>query len=259
MRVFITGSTDGLGLNAARELLRQGHQVVLNARSAERAAVFDTLYGGVLGVAIGDLSSAVETRSVADQVNQIGRMDAIIHNAGIYLERDRGETAEGHAKTLAVNVLAPYLLTGLIDRPARLIYVSSGMHLSGRASLGDIDWNKRSWSASQAYSESKLYVATIAAAVARCWPEVLSNSVNPGWVPTKMGGSGAPDDLAMGYQTQTRLAVSDDAAAKVSGHYWFHKQQRPPAPSVTDPDFQGRLIDKLSEMTGTRLMSYRQR
>jgi NAD(P)-dependent dehydrogenase (short-subunit alcohol dehydrogenase family) len=255
MRVFITGSADGLGLNAARDLLDQGHQVVLHARSAERAAVFDTLSGGVLGVVIGDLSSAVETRSIADQVNQIGQMDAIIHNGGIYLERYRGETPEGHSKTLAVNVLAPYLLTNLIDRPSRLIYLTSGMHLSGRASLDDVDWKTRSWSPSQAYSESKLYVATIAAAVARRWPEVLSNSVNPGWVPTKMGGSGAPDDLAMGHQTQAWLAVSEDDAAKVSGHYWFHKQQRPPAPAVIDPDFQDRLIDKLSEMTGTRLFS----
>ena len=112
-------------------------------------------------------------------------MDAVIHNAGIYLESSRGDTSEGHAKTLAVNTLAPYVLTALIKRPQRLVYLSSGAHRSSGGSLHDIDWTERRWNASQAYSESKLYVTALAAAVARRWPEVLSNAVDPGWVPTK--------------------------------------------------------------------------
>lgn len=255
MRVFITGSADGLGLAAARTLMAEGHDVVMHARSAARATAIANHSSRSIGVVTGDLSSTVETRAIADQVNRIGRMDAIIHNAGIYLEPGRGDTAENHAKTLAVNVLAPYLLTGLIERPARLIYLSSGMHQGARVSLDDIDWKARSWSTNQAYSESKLYVAAIAAAVARHWSDVLSNSVNPGWVPTKMGGAGAPDDLEMGHQTQTWLAVSRDKKAMVSGHYWFHKQQVQPAPAVNHQTFQNRLIDKLAEMTGERLFS----
>jgi NAD(P)-dependent dehydrogenase (short-subunit alcohol dehydrogenase family) len=70
------------------------------------------------------------------------------------------------------------------------------------------------------YSESKLYVTTLAYAVARRWPDVLSNAVDPGWVPTKMGGPGAPDDFEMRFFTQTWLAVSDDPAAIVCGRYW---------------------------------------
>lgn len=252
-RIFITGSTDGLGLAAAGTLLAGGHQVVLHARSDERASAIATLSSQSLGVVIGDLSSAEETRSIADQVNRIGRMDAIIHNAGIYLERNRGDTNEGHAKTLAVNTLAPYILTALIARPDRLIYLSSGMHRSGSGSLRDIDWTERRWDASQAYSESKLYVATLAAAVAHEWPEVLSNAVDPGWVPTKMGGAGAPDDLEMGHQTQTWLAVSEDPAAKTSGGYWYHRQHSKPAAQVTDPGFQDQLMDRLAELTGIRL------
>ncbi|MGR9398878.1 SDR family NAD(P)-dependent oxidoreductase [Rhizobium leguminosarum] len=256
-RIFITGSTDGLGLAAARTLMKEGHDVVLHARSRERAAAISEISSAALGLVIGDLASATETRSIADQVNAIGRMDAIIHNAGIYLERSRGETPEGHAKTLAVNVLAPYLLTAWITRPDRLIYLSSGMHRSGSSAIDDIDWKKRPWNASQAYSESKLYIATLAAAIARHWPDVLSNAVDPGWVPTKMGGAGAPDDLEMGHLTQTWLATSDDGAAKVSGGYWYHRQRREAAAEVGDIGFQDALVEKLAGLTSIRLFAER--
>ncbi|UVD57709.1 SDR family NAD(P)-dependent oxidoreductase [Rhizobium sp. Pop5] len=252
-RIFITGSTDGLGLAAARTLISEGHEVVLHARSRERAAAVSETSAAALGLVIGDLASTEANRSIAEQVNAIGRMDAVIHNAGIYLERSRGETPEGHARTLAVNTLAPYLLTAWITRPERLIYLSSGMHRSGASALDDIDWKKRPWSASQAYSESKLYIATLAAAIARRWPDVLSNAVDPGWVPTKMGGAGAPDDLEMGHLTQTWLATSDEGAARVSGGYWYHRQQREAAAEVNDAGFQDALVEKLAELTGIRL------
>jgi NAD(P)-dependent dehydrogenase (short-subunit alcohol dehydrogenase family) len=252
-RIFITGSTDGLGLAAARTLLAEGHEVVLHARSKERAVAVGGFSARTAGLVIGDLSSAEDTRSIAGQVNALGRMDAIIHNAGVYFGSDRGSTLEGHARTLAVNTLAPYILTALIGRPDRLVYLCSGMHLSGGGPLNDMDWTERHWNASQAYSESKLYVATLAAAVARHWPKVLSNAVDPGWVPTKMGGAGAPDDLEMGHQTQTWLAVSEDQAARVSGHYWHHRQPRMPSPEVLDTGFQDQLMDRLAELTGVRL------
>ncbi|MDF3018933.1 MAG: short-chain dehydrogenase/reductase [Steroidobacteraceae bacterium] len=253
MRVFITGSTDGLGRGAAETLMKDGHQVVLHARSQDRAAALAELAPRAAGVAIGDLASAEQTRSLADQVNKIGRMDAVIHNAGIYREPGRGATPEKHAKVLAVNVLAPYLLTGLIERPARLVYLSSSMHFGGEGSLSDIDWTERRWDTNRAYSESKLHVTALAFAVARHWPNVLSNAVDPGWVPTKMGGRGAPDDLQQGHLTQTWLAVSDDAKAKVSGKYWHHREQRRPAAQALDTGFQDELIVKLAELTGYKL------
>jgi NAD(P)-dependent dehydrogenase (short-subunit alcohol dehydrogenase family) len=253
-RVFITGSTDGLGRAAAQSLMEQGHQVLLHARSRQRAAALTDLAPNSVGVVIGDLSSAAETQSVAGQVNAIGRLHAIIHNAGIYSTAGRAATPEGHASILAVNTLAPYMLTALIERPARLIYLSSGMHSGGVGSLHDIDWIKRRWDSTKAYSESKLYVTALAAAVARHWPEVLSNAVDPGWVPTKMGGPGAPDDLKMGHLTQTWLAVSDESAALVSGRYWHHRQQQTPLRDVSDPDFQDQLMAKLAELTDIRLL-----
>ena len=253
-RIFITGSTDGLGRGAAVALMREGHQVVLHARSKERAkAAFSDLAPQAAGVVIGDLASAAQTRAVADQVNKIGRMDAVIHNAGIFRESSRGTTPEGHAKVLAVNTLAPYMLTALIERPDRLIYVGSSMHHGGDDSLHDIDWAERRWDTSRAYSESKLYVTALAFAIARRWPKVLSNVVDPGWVPTKMGGPGAPDDLEQGHLTQTWLAVSDESAANVSGRYWHHRQQQKPAAEALDVDFQNRLIAKLAELTGVDL------
>jgi NAD(P)-dependent dehydrogenase (short-subunit alcohol dehydrogenase family) len=166
-RVFITGSTDGLGRGAAGVLVDDGYEVVLHARSRARAAALGDLVAGAAGVVIGDLSSAAETREVADQVNGIGRMDAVIHNAGVFLEPSRAATGEGHARTLAVNTLAPYLLTALIGRPDRLIYLSSGLHHAGAGPLADIDWTGRRWNAMQAYSESKLQVTALALALAR--------------------------------------------------------------------------------------------
>src|SRR5690242_19128816 len=240
--IFITGSADGLGRAAAGVLIGEGHDVVLHARSRERAAALSDLAADAAGVVIGDLSSAAETRGVAGQVNQIGRMDAVIHNAGVYLEPTRGTTADGHATTLAVNTLAPYILTALIERPDRLIYLSSGLHQAAAGSIRDIDWTSRSWDAAQAYSESKLYVTALALTLARLWPGVLSNAVDPGWVPTKMGGPTATGDLQTGYLTRTWLAVSSDAAAVGSCGYWFHRQRQAPAAQARDPASHDQLM-----------------
>jgi NAD(P)-dependent dehydrogenase (short-subunit alcohol dehydrogenase family) len=252
-RIFITGSTDGLGLAAARTLIGEGDQVVLHARSPERGTAVGDLAARAAAVVVGDLSRADEVRSIVKQVGAIGRMDAVIHNAGIYEAPARGSTPEGHAVTLAVNTLAPYLLTALMERPGRLIYLSSGLHRGGDASLDDIDWIERRWDAGRAYAESKLYVTGLAFALARRWPEVVSNAVDPGWVRTKMGGASAPVDIATGAQTQAWLAGSDEPAAKVSGRYWHHMRQEEPAESAMDAGFQDRLVARLQELTGVAL------
>jgi len=252
-RVLITGSTTGLGLAAARSLLDDGHEVVLHARSSARAAGLADLAPRAAGVAVGDLASADETRSVADHVNSVGRIDAVIHNAAIYVDPRRVATPEGHARTLAVNALAPYLLTAWIDRPSRLVYISSSSHKQGDPSLQDIDWRARSWSGVQAYCDSKLFVTALAFAVARRWPDVHANAVDPGWVATRMGGPGAPDDLELGHRTQIWLAVSNDREATGSGGYWYHQQPQPPAPAALDESFQDALVDELIRLTDVRL------
>lgn len=191
---------------------------------------------------VGDLSDLEETRGVADQVNRLGRLDAVIHNAAV---------AAG-PRVLPVNVVAPYLLTALIHRPQRLIYLSSGMHRGGRASVTGMDWSGQRTTAS--YSDSKLLLTTLAMPVARVWKDVFSNAVDPGWVPTKMGGPGAPDDLRLGHLTQERLATSEDPEARTTGGYWHHERRIAPAAIVHDQHFQDQLFDALARVTATPLV-----
>ena len=241
-RVFITGAADGLGRAAARTLFDDGHEVAVHFRSeGRRAAVRDLLDGGAEAVA-GDLSDPEATRAVAREVNRLGPLDAVIHNAGVF----------SGAQVLPVNVVAPYLLTALIARPRRLIYLSSGMHRGGRARVAGMDWSGQRPTGS--YSDSKLFVTALAFAVARSWPDVLSNAVDPGWVPTRMGGPAATGDLEMGYLSQTWLAVSTDAAAIVSGGYWYHRQRQAPAAEARDPAFQDQLMARLAALTGIPLL-----
>lgn len=240
-RIFITGSADGLGRAAAQTLLADGHHVVVHVRGQQRLdAVQELLDAGAQAV-VGDLSDLSQTQDVARQVNQLGGMEAIIHNAGVYSD----------PRVLPVNVVAPYVLTALIRRPRRLIYLSSGMHLSGRPVLTGLDWTGKSASAS--YSDSKLFVTTLAAAVARLWSDVISSSVDPGWVPTKMGGPSAPDDLRLGHRTQEWLATSQDRDVFLSGHYWHHQRRVEPHAASRDIVFQNALLDTLEEVTGLAL------
>jgi NAD(P)-dependent dehydrogenase (short-subunit alcohol dehydrogenase family) len=227
--------------------------VVLHARSLERASAVADFATHTLGVVIGDLRSAANSRSIAEQVNAIGRMDAVIHNAGIYRDHSRNPTPEGHATILAVNALAPYILTALMERPDRLVYLSSSEHYSGAGMLRDLDWTERRWDAARAYAESKLYMVALASALARRWPQVLSNAVDPGWARTRMGGLNAPVDIDTGQQTQSWLAASNDAAAMVSGRYWYQLQQRQPARETMDTEFQDRLLAELAALTGVEL------
>ena len=240
-RIFITGSTDGLGRAAAQTLLGYGHEVIVHARSAGRLAAVNDLIDQGASAVVGDLADVNQTRAVADQVNHLGRLDAVIHNAGIY----------SGPQILPVNVVAPYLLTALIDRPQRLVYLSSGSHYGGRADLAGVDWSGQSRTGS--YSDSKLFVTTLAVAVARIWPDVYSNAVDPGWVPTRMGGRGAPDDLRLGHMTQEWLATSDELEARSTGGYWFHQRLRTPHPAVGKPPFQDDLLDALARFTGVSL------
>jgi NAD(P)-dependent dehydrogenase (short-subunit alcohol dehydrogenase family) len=253
-RVFVTGSTTGLGRAAAEAMLEDGHEVVLHARSARRAGDLGALAHRSAGVVIGDLSDLDQVHGVADQTNRLGPFDAVIHNAGIYVDRSRTSTPDGHARVLAVNVLAPYLLTALLDRPARLLYLSSGMHRGGDATLRDVDWRERPWDGVQGYCDSKLFVTALSAAVADRWTDIRANAVDPGWVPTRMGGPNAPDDLVEGHVTQVWLAVSDDArAAEASGRYWYHQRTQAPAPAVHEAAFQQALLDELARITGIGL------
>jgi NAD(P)-dependent dehydrogenase (short-subunit alcohol dehydrogenase family) len=253
-RIFVTGSADGLGQMAAGLMVAAGHRVVLHGRNRERAAEALSSVPGAEAAVAGDLSSIQATRDVADQVNDLGTFDAIIHNAGIgYRESRRTATADGLSQVFAVNTLAPYILTALIDRPKRLVYLSSGMHHGADAGLDDLTWSHRPWNGSRAYAESKLHDVILAFAVARKWPEVLSNALEPGWVPTKMGGPGAPDDINAAPRTQVWLATSDDPAARVTGGYFYHLKPRTANAAAANKTIQDRLLAECARISGVPL------
>jgi NAD(P)-dependent dehydrogenase (short-subunit alcohol dehydrogenase family) len=234
--VSVTGSADGPGRLTAQTLLPEGHRVVVHFRSGGRLTAVKELLAQGAEAVVGDLGELEQTRGVADQVNALGPIDVVIHNAGVY----SGPTV------LPVNVVAPYVLTALIPSPRRLVYLSSGMHRGGRAKLEGMDWSGHRVAGS--YSDSKLFVTTLAA-VARRWPHILSNAVDPGWVPTKMGGPNAPDDLRLGHLTQEWLATGDAREACTSGGYWHHQRRVEPHPSVNDVKFQDRLLGELARAT----------
>lgn len=237
-RVLITGSADGLGQLSAMALADQGHMVVLHARNAERGRYAKQKVPGAEHVLSGDLSDIDETKNVAYEANALGSFDAVIHNAGVYQASPR--------EIFMVNTIAPYILTCLIQKPKRLIYLSSGMHLQGRANLEDFKKDSPRIS----YSDSKLHVLMLCMAVARKWSDVYANAVDPGWVPTKMGGPGAPDDLQKGYETQTWLAIANDSKAKVSGRYFYHLAERHANSQANDEVLQERFLDLCRDFTG---------
>lgn len=236
--------------------MAHGHAVTLHARNEDRAAATRAALPAAESVLVADVSSIEETRRLAEEANQAGRFDAVIHNVGVgHRRRQRSVTVDGLEHVFAVNVLAPYLLTSIIIAPRRLIYLSSGLHRSGDPDFGDLQWARRPWNGLQAYSDSKFMDAALAFAVARLWDGVPSNAVEPGWVPTKMGGANAPDDLELGAVTQCWLAVSEDPEAQSTGQYFFHQTRQRPHPATLSVALQQRVLDACAELTGTELPS----
>jgi NAD(P)-dependent dehydrogenase (short-subunit alcohol dehydrogenase family) len=252
-RIFISGSSTGLGLMAGELLVQQGHQVVLHARNAARAEDARLALPRAEAVVEGDLDTIAGAKAVAERVNKLGRFDAVIHNVAVGYREGHHLTEDGLPHVFAINTLSAYILTALIQRPKRLVYLSSGMHHRVDAHLEDILWTKRRWDGSAAYAESKLHDTMLAFAVARRWPEVSSNALEPGWVPTKMGGAGAPDDLDQAHLTQAWLASGDDPKSRGTGKYFYHLKRMEPNPQARDPALQDRLIAICAEVSGVHL------
>jgi NAD(P)-dependent dehydrogenase (short-subunit alcohol dehydrogenase family) len=252
-RIFISGSSTGLGLMAGELLMNQGHQVVLHARNTTRADDAKRALPRAEAIVEGDLGTIAGAKEVATRVNEFGRFDAVIHNAAVGYREDYHLTADGLPHVFAINTLSTYILTALVERPHRLVYLSSGMHHHANPNLDDILWSKRRWNGSTAYAESKLHDAMLGFAMSRRWPDVLSNSLEPGWVPTKMGGAGAPDDMDQAHLTQAWLAASDEPEAKVTGHYFYHLSPLAPNPQANNVALQDRLVAICAELSGVLL------
>jgi NAD(P)-dependent dehydrogenase (short-subunit alcohol dehydrogenase family) len=253
-RVLVTGSSDGIGRRTARLLVEGGHRVVLHARDESRAVDARAGVPGAEAVLVGDLASIAQTVDVARQANESGAFDAVIHNAGVgHRESRRVETVDGLPRVLAVNTIAPYLLTALVERPRRLVYLSSGLHRRGDPGLGDLRWTGRDWNALQAYADSKLHDVLLAFAVARLWPDTRANALEPGWVPTKMGGPGAPDDLGVAAASAAWLATGNDSGADVTGRYFHQRSRAEPQPAARKVDVQDGLLAACARITGITL------
>ncbi|GEA87904.1 SDR family NAD(P)-dependent oxidoreductase [Cellulomonas cellasea] len=253
-RILVTGSSDGIGLETARQLLAAGHDVVGHARNAERAADLRAAEPRLADVVVGDLASLAETRALAEAATAAGPFDAVIHNAGIGGGvPERTVTADGLERIFHVNTVAPYLLTALMPRPQRLVYLTSGLESQGRTHLDDLQFEARPWDGMQAYSDSKLLDVTLAFAVARRWPDVLVTAVDPGWIKTKLGGPDAWDEVDEGAATQVWLATSDDDGARVTGEYVKRHEIQVANPEASDVELQEGLLARLAELTGVEL------
>ena len=210
---------------------------------------------GAAAVLRGDLSSLAGTTALARDAAEHGPPDVVIHNAGVQEAGSaaRPVTGDGLERTFQVNVLAPYVLTCLMPRPARLVYLTSGLQESGTVHLDDLQWERRPWDGMQAYSDSKLHDVLLAFAVARRWPGVLSNAVDPGWIRTRMGGAGATDDLPEGADTQVWLATGTEPGATVTGAYLKRRRQLRAHPQAYDVDVQEQLLAACAALSGVKL------
>jgi NAD(P)-dependent dehydrogenase (short-subunit alcohol dehydrogenase family) len=256
MRVLITGSADGLGLMTASHLAARGHLVTLHARSEERAREALSAVPRAAAVLVGDVETLAGMRAVAEQANARGDLDAVIHNVAVgYREPRRRTTTDGLEHVFATNVLAPYVLTALVNRPKRLVYLSSGMHRSGSPHLTDPQWERRAWNGAQAYADSKFLDVVLAFAVARRWPGTLSNALEPGWVPTNMGGPEAPDDLSLAHLTQAWLAEGLEPATRTTAGYFYHQRPCEVHPATRELALQEELLDYCAELSGVTLPS----
>ncbi|MCW3674581.1 SDR family NAD(P)-dependent oxidoreductase [Burkholderia cenocepacia] len=252
-RIFISGSSTGLGLMAAELLVQQGHKVVLHARNVNRAEDTRRALPQAEAIVVGDVETIAGAKNVAEQVNALGYFDAVIHNAAVGYREGHRVTSDGLPHVFAINTLSAYILTALIARPRRLVYLSSGMHHHAQANLDDILWRKRRWNGSEAYAESKLHDAMLAFSVARRWADVRVNSLEPGWVPTKMGGAGAPDDMDQAHRTQVWLAAGDDPRADVTGEYFYHMKRMAANPQARDAVLQDQFLRMCEELSGVAL------
>jgi NAD(P)-dependent dehydrogenase (short-subunit alcohol dehydrogenase family) len=248
-RILVTGSVDGIGRETAATLARFGHDIVLHARDERRARDGQRAVPAAVGTVTGDLASLAQTRALAESA-AAGSFDVVVHNAGIGQQDGRRLTEDGMESIFQVNVLAPYLLTALLPRPARLIYLTSGLESEGRVDFADLRWDRKPWDGHQAYCDSKLYDVVLAFAVARLWPDVRSNAVDPGWIKTRMGGPDATDELPEGAETQVWLATSDEPAAAITGRYLKRRQDLRAHPAAYDIQVQDELLSLCASLSG---------
>jgi len=237
-RIFITGSSDGLGSRAANALVQRGHKVTVHGRNTQRASDAQKACPGAEGALTADLSSTEATKTLAKELNAKGPWDAIIHNAGVMGVPSSSKGPEGLPTLFATNTLAPYMLTCLVKPPKRLVFLSSQLHQGGDSSLREIQ--------RCGYGDSKLHNTMMAFAFASKLEGVEVSSLDPGWVQTKMGGAGASDDINAAVDTYVMLAEG----GVESGKHWYHCKERSYQKHAASEEKQEKLLSELEGISG---------
>lgn len=250
-KILITGSADGLGALAAQDLIKKGHQVYLHARTTSRATDAQKNSPGAQACLVADLSSLSEVKNLAKEINSLAPWDAIIHSAGVMHGVGGKKAKDGgdYGLLFATNTLAPYVLTSLVGgNSKRYVFLGSQLHQSGDGSLSDVR--------NCGYGDSKLHDVMLAFAFSKLLKGKGAEEVNaldPGWVPTKMGGAGATDDIEASVQTYVKLAEG----AGTTGEYWGPGAQRGRRfqSAAGDEAVQSKLLKELEQISGVNMPS----
>jgi retinol dehydrogenase 14 len=245
---LVTGATDGIGRETARQLLAHGLHVLVHGRSEDKAKqhareLAPDQRGARVTAVWGDLSSMQQVVTLAQQVvAHAPALDVLINNAGVF-ERRRQLSADGFELTMAVNHFAPFLLTrhllpALTAAPAgRIVTVSSIAHQSGRLHLDDLAFED-GYDGYDAYACSKLANLLFTRVLARRLDKtkVTANALHPGVIGTKLlragfNIGGAP--VEQGAKTSVYLAVSDQVAG-ITGKYFIDCREVRPSQLAND-------------------------
>jgi retinol dehydrogenase 14 len=253
--ILVTGATDGIGRQAAKELVERGARVLVHGRTRGKAEAAAKELGGE--AVAGELARLDEVRALAAEVTRLApQLDVLVNNAGIYA-RERIESAEGFELTLAVNQLAPFLLTHLlietIPAGGRIVFVSSNVHRS--AGPLDFDGSASEWDGYSAYADSKLMNVATAFELARRLADrhIAVNAMHPGVIGTKLlhrgfgGAGGAPVDR--GAAGEVKLAI-DPALDGVTGRYFDQTAESNASAAAQDRAVQQRVYDACLQRTG---------
>ena len=250
MRVLVTGATDGIGEEIARQLAGRGARVIVHGRSAEKAEAAAERTGAA-EIAVADLASFAQVRAMAGRLS--GPLDGLVNNAGIgygTAPPRNTRTEDGHEPTWQVNFLSAFLLTELLRerlKGGRVVHVSSGVHSSGSVDLEQPDEPRFA----TPYAQSKIALVMLAREQGERWARDGGPAVNacsPGWIATKMGGAGG-GRLQDGADTPVWM-LTEPSLEGVTGRYFWQRREEEPNPQANDATARRQLVALARAATG---------